>query len=174
MMETREELDRQIAELQARRDALVEPLLLEAREIVAHENRDIPHFAERVLAGKSDQHSDIAIALAALRRGMELASAPAEPVEQRCPACHVKFQEIKDVDAHIAALSTPADPVDEALPLRPYSALNYIKTDEDLEEYVMSRIAGLRAKRGGWPGEGPRWFSPENLAAFTTEREGGE
>jgi uncharacterized C2H2 Zn-finger protein len=25
--------------------------------------------------------------------------------EQRCPACHVKFREIKDVDAHIASLT---------------------------------------------------------------------
>jgi hypothetical protein len=79
--EAREELDRQIAALQAKRAALdVDPVLIEAREIVAHENRDIPHFAERVLAGNHDAHSDMLIALAALRRGMELAR-PAEAMD---------------------------------------------------------------------------------------------
>jgi hypothetical protein len=75
-MTDRTELERQIAELQAQLAALpeVDPLLVEAREIAAVENEQskCPAFAADVRQGNRDRSVDVRIALAALRRGMEL------------------------------------------------------------------------------------------------------
>ena len=56
----------------------VDPLMDEAREIVAklNEDDDIPIFASEVRAGKRDDDLEVRIALAALRRNLELAERP--------------------------------------------------------------------------------------------------
>ena len=56
----------------------VDPLLDEAREIVAklNEDDDIPIFANEVRAGKRDDDLEVRIALTALRRNLELAERP--------------------------------------------------------------------------------------------------
>lgn len=56
-------------------DEPVDPLLVEAREIVAKywKARGNQGFADKVGAGECDSHSDVASSFAALRRGIELA-----------------------------------------------------------------------------------------------------
>ena len=51
-----------------------DPLLVEARAICAEHwrNRRSGDFADKVIAGECDHHSDVASALAALRRGIEI------------------------------------------------------------------------------------------------------
>jgi hypothetical protein len=84
-MTDRTELERQIAELQAQLAALpeVDPLLVEAREIAAryYDEREFG-LARNMRKGLCDDQPSVVSALAALRRGMELASAPAEPVDE--------------------------------------------------------------------------------------------
>jgi len=74
-MTDRAALTAQIAELQARLAAMdtVDPLLIEAREIAAKFSRLV---APAVLQGNYDGGDYVRIALAALRRGMELARVP--------------------------------------------------------------------------------------------------
>jgi len=51
----------------------VDPLLVEAREIVADWNRpSAPGFADETLAGEHDKAGTVVCALAALKRGIEL------------------------------------------------------------------------------------------------------
>jgi hypothetical protein len=85
---TAETLKSKRAEAQAALAAkeVVDPLLMEAREICARVCegwRDIPsERAHAYRCGSHDDEADVAYVLAALRRGMELASAPAEPVDE--------------------------------------------------------------------------------------------
>jgi hypothetical protein len=80
-MTDRTELERQIAELQAQLAALpdVDPLLVEAREIAGSKadeiiNKSRPYYwSSRCREGRYDHTLHVQIALAALRRGMELA-----------------------------------------------------------------------------------------------------
>jgi hypothetical protein len=100
---SRAELEQQIAELQAvhaflpsadivealeRRKTQIaalndDPLLIEARETLAayEDGRGFHEYAEQVRDGEYDGCSAMGLALAALRRGTELASAPAELVK---------------------------------------------------------------------------------------------
>lgn len=84
LLAARDAIDAQIKALDA------EPLLIEAREICARVCDgwvDIP--SERSHAyrdGRHDDEADVAYALAALRRGMELGRVPAEPVGFDVPA----------------------------------------------------------------------------------------
>ncbi len=76
-MTDRTELERQIAELQAKLAALdadPDPLLIEAREIcaIAYEGWQDKVSASNFHKGFRDGGPDMSIALAALRRGIEL------------------------------------------------------------------------------------------------------
>ena len=79
-MTERETLLAEIAERRARLAELdaPDPLLIEAREIAAKafsaEKND--YHAQKVRAGEGDDYLPVEVALAALRRGMELAKAP--------------------------------------------------------------------------------------------------
>jgi hypothetical protein len=83
MTQDRAALTAQIAELQAKLAAMdtVDPLLIEAREIAASafsaEKND--YHAQKVRAAKGDDFVPVVVALAALRRGMELARVPVAP-----------------------------------------------------------------------------------------------
>ena len=80
---SRAELEALIAEAQAALAAkeAVDPLLVEAREIAAsyYDEREFG-LARNMRKGFCDDQPSVVSALAALRRGIELASAPAEPV----------------------------------------------------------------------------------------------
>lgn len=79
-----ENLEREIAEKQARlaelRAKQVDPLLIEAREVCAKVADQIkPSLSDSYRDGDYDKDADVLYALAALRRGMELAALPAAP-----------------------------------------------------------------------------------------------
>jgi hypothetical protein len=79
-MTERETLLAEIAEKQARLAELdaPDPLLVEAREIAARDYEDgcDPAYAKLIRNGEVDHWPLIQVALAALRRGMEIAKAP--------------------------------------------------------------------------------------------------
>jgi len=83
----RETLLAEIAERQARLAELdaLDPLLIEAREIAARCSLFPARIARDYLGGEMDKGPLVTSALAALRRGMELAEAP--PMGSSCPSC---------------------------------------------------------------------------------------
>jgi hypothetical protein len=142
---TKAELEALIAEAQAALDAkeAADPLLVEAREICARVCegwRDIP--SERSHAyrdGCHDDEADVAYALAALRRGMELASAPAEPVD----------------DAWIER--TARECAERTMNKNGWNADDLPVTQGALELSAMLAIRAALAHRGArWPGEEPK------------------
>ena len=167
---TAETLKSKRAEAQAALAAkeVVDPLLMEAREICARVCegwRDIPsERAHAYRCGSHDDEADVAYALAALRRGMELASAPAETVEAELEAslgpkfkhlAPIMAQEmipalVEGLHAQIFAVHSGGDPVASHDALGDGGQIH-----ETVHALVRAMPARTLAHRGAvWPGDG--------------------